>query len=1400
MKFRNLGYPSLRFPLSTITLACCVGLTAPLHALDYTWTGTTSNAYNVKTNWSPNTPNDIPPLADNVLINTNTPNPTNVPSGNWDRRGAGTTTINGTGAVNVITGSARLLNNGSFSMLGGQLITNGEYFIVGSNGVGTFTQSGGTIDSTLKRGFFLSDANGDSGSVYNLSAGTLSVKSATDSAVGEDLRGVWFGKGINGASTDKFNVTGSTATFEKTGGSTANLQLSGSAEINITTGTVTFDKYTEARIGYQAATADLQSKINVNSGTLNFTNAAGSTNVRIGYNDKGLLKIDGGTVNIKGLLGIGTTANTPLDAGEGLCQMSAGAMNVTGNLNVGTTTSKGTLTMTGGTLTETNTGVDIIGGGNGGVATVNLSGTSILNAATTKWKTGDFGGTGNTGTTSISLSGSAALTLKEFTIGHIGSATATETVSLSGTSILTVNNFVTIGRDDNTAQSGIVSSLNLNGGTLATTYIQKGADDSTVSKNNVNANGGTIKALAAQTDFFKLGTLNPGRVYVNLQSGGLNFDTNNFDVGFQTGLHGTGGLTKQGAGTLTLSNLDDYTGTTTVSAGTLLTTTGNFPGTSCVVADGTTLAVTGDAYQSWKTTGLTLGSATGVTVDIRNFNPATGVPAIDATSSLVPHGTVTLKVSGIPVVGTYPLISYPVSGSIGGSGIGAFQLAPLPRGVVANVIDSNNAVSLQVTAINVLKWKGNVDSIWDINTTSNWTLGASPDKYLENDNTQFNDSATSTAITLNSVVSPASVTFDHTSKDYTLSGTGRIAGPTVLNKLGDGMLTLATANTYTGITTVNAGTLRLGDGVSDGSLTSPLVVNDASVIFNTTGSPVLSGALSGYGSATNLTKTGAGTQIFTGTSNTYSGLLQITQGTFQFGDGTVNGSMGSTTTYDIAAGGKLRFNSTVAATAAWDKITGAGVVSLNSAQLVNATADWGAFALTPSFTGTLRVEKGRVGANNGKDAFGAASKIQILDGAQLLAFTSVDPYTTPVEIAGSGWGEGGYPGGLRLAGSATATWAGSVTLTADSGIMAQRLANFTITGSISGPFQCEFYAGDPVGDSGTINVAPAAVQNSYASTKINGRPNGSTIAGNANAFSSGPLVVAESMLKLNGFNFTFANLSGTGGKISNSHAANPSVITVGGDNTSTAYSGVILDGGTAALGIVKTGTGTLSLTGSNSYSGATTVSQGTLSITSPTLGDASTVTVASGAHLDLATGTSSDTVGVLILGGVTMLPGTYNPSHPTYGAFFTGTGSLVVASGYSSWATSKGLDGTNNGLTQDADNDGVSNLMEFYLNGNPLTSDSQILPVQTSDATYVILTFSRRDDAEADVTSQTAQYGSTLTGWTDAVIGAGDSGPDVNGVTVTVAENLDAPDTINVRIPRANAVGRKIFGRLKVAK
>lgn len=107
----------------------------------------------------------------------------------------------------------------------------------------------------------------------------------------------------------------------------------------------------------------------------------------------------------------------------------------------------------------------------------------------------------------------------------------------------------------------------------------------------------------------------------------------------------------------------------------------------------------------------------------------------------------------------------------------------------------------------------------------------------------------------------------------------------------------------------------------------------------------------------------------------------------------------------------------------------------------------------------------------------------------------------------------------------------------------------------------------------------------------------------------------------------------------------------------------------AAGALVKDGAGKMVLAGTNSYNGNTTVNQGTLSLTSPTLDDNASVIIAFEAVMDLDF-TGNDTVGTLQIDGSGPLPaGLYNSSHPEYGSYFTGTGSLLVLGADGSWTS-----------------------------------------------------------------------------------------------------------------------------------
>ena len=115
----------------------------------------------------------------------------------------------------------------------------------------------------------------------------------------------------------------------------------------------------------------------------------------------------------------------------------------------------------------------------------------------------------------------------------------------------------------------------------------------------------------------------------------------------------------------------------------------------------------------------------------------------------------------------------------------------------------------------------------------------------------------------------------------------------------------------------------------------------------------------------------------------------------------------------------------------------------------------------------------------------------------------------------------------------------------------------------------------------------------------------------------------------------------------------------------------------------------------------------------------------------------------------------------------------------------------------DPDNDGLTNLMEFVLNGNPGTSDPSVAPTLNATGTDFIFSFNRRDDSEAGSTLL-FQYGTDLVGWSDVTVGA--SGSVVGAATVVVTENSTNPDVVSVTVPKSAAPGGKLFGRLKVSQ
>jgi autotransporter-associated beta strand protein len=98
-------------------------------------------------------------------------------------------------------------------------------------------------------------------------------------------------------------------------------------------------------------------------------------------------------------------------------------------------------------------------------------------------------------------------------------------------------------------------------------------------------------------------------------------------------------------------------------------------------------------------------------------------------------------------------------------------------------------------------------------------------------------------------------------------------------------------------------------------------------------------------------------------------------------------------------------------------------------------------------------------------------------------------------------------------------------------------------------------------------------------------------------------------------------------------------------------------------GVTKAGSGTLTLSGANTYTGGTTVKAGTLAFSLASLATNSTVSISNGAVLQLGFSTTNR-VGALVLDGVTQSPGVYNST--TTPGYLTGAGSLLVPSAIAS--------------------------------------------------------------------------------------------------------------------------------------
>jgi len=371
----------------------------------------------------------------------------------------------------------------------------------------------------------------------------------------------------------------------------------------------------------------------ITSGTLISTDHIG-----VGYRGSGTLTLDGGYISSSGgsiggsLLGTASSVGDVTitsgtwevatyfnvgDNGTGTLAVNGGRISAKDSYIGRVRGSEGKATVSSGTWVTTNNmyvasqgnGSLEVNGGNVAVSGTFYAGTSAAADVTvtsgTLSASSMFVGTGKTATVAVD---GGLLTATDLSLGSNGSGQGTITVSsgtanVSSTLAIGVNGSgtVDISGGQVNAKTVIVASgtssiefgtgiLRLSGsegsrGILVAESIVKGADSTGTA--SVVFDGGIVRAEAQKPDLIS----NFGDGEVVIEDGGAYIDSNGHDIGITSSLSGTGALTKQGSGALTLTASNSYSGGTVVEAGAVIAAANHALGTGGVIVKNGTLVV-----------------------------------------------------------------------------------------------------------------------------------------------------------------------------------------------------------------------------------------------------------------------------------------------------------------------------------------------------------------------------------------------------------------------------------------------------------------------------------------------------------------------------------------------------------------------------------------------------------------------------------------------------------------------------------------------------------------------------------------------------------------------------------------------------------------------------------------
>ncbi len=1076
-----------------------------------------------------------------------------------------------------------------------------------------------TVTSTLDLNNFSASVNllTGAGTITNSQSGTATL---TADNGGSNSSSTFSGIVTNGGGTVSLNKTGtntlilSGTTSSYSGGTTVSagtLSITNDRALGAVPGSATPGNITLASGSTLTSTADLTLAANrgiaINGNTAaSFSVATSTTLIYNGIITNANGTSGGLTKSIPtGFAGTLVLGGTNTYAGD--TTLSGGTLQVTNPLAIPSGAGKGNLSVSG-TLDLVGNAITVNGLTGSGTVTTSVAGAAGITAGGNN-ATSAFSGAIQNGSGGVSVGkiGSGTLTLS-------GANTYTGTTTISqGT--LSVSD-IAAGRNLGSATSAIVLGDATNTGILS----YSGNGQTFTRGFSVSAGGGEIDTSTSGS----LLTISTGDVATAgaFTVGGAG------STSIASNITDSGTLSKTGVGTLTLTGTNSYVGNTTVTgSGTLKL------GNAAAIPSGNGKG------------NLSLG--TGSTLDLNNFsqtvNGLTGAGSV--TNGLTGAATFTVDSNNTSCLFTGVIQDGNGTVSFSKTGTGTLTLA------AANTYSGTTTVAAGGT-LEIANAAALPSGIGKGNVIVNGTLDLD-NSLTVNGLSGSGSIATDTAL---AIVLTAGANDQISSFAGSLAN-GSGGGSLALTKTGLGTLTLAGNNTYSGATTISNGTLAMGSGTGlspnstvtvagpgfldvngfnvtmDGLLGSGTILNNGASAATLTagaggGSSAFGGVIADGSKALALTKSGAGTLTLTGV-NTYSGTTTIGNGTISVANPGAGGNLGTAASAIV-----------LGAAATKGTLSYTGAADLTLARGFDVQAGGGEMDITTSAK-TLTLQTGAI-TTAGTFSMGGAGNVivsSVISGNG--GFAKANTGTMLVNSANTYAGDTTLSSGTLQLGNAAAIPSGSgkgnVTL---NGVLDVNNLSITLNG-LAGTGTITNTAGAPVilsvGDNSAAGNFTGVLQDGSGTLSLTKLGGGLLQLGGANTYSGNTCIAAGTLqinnaaaipsgankgnvalagtLDLHATNITVNGLSGVGTVTNNGSAA--AVIAVGAFDQTSTFGGNIGDAA-GTTGLTKTGTGTLTLSGNNTFSGATTISQGTLSMGSNTgLSASSTLTIANPGALDL---------------------------------------------------------------------------------------------------------------------------------------------------------------------------------------